>query len=105
MTDPTLRVLDAFLSEYPNALAGADFINSVRIFSGTLYPILDRLERAGWIEGKWEEISPSDAKRPRRRYYSLTGSGRIAAIRAINERDSMTPDRRGRGLPIHQGGV
>lgn len=105
MTDPTLRVLGTFLEEYPQALAGADFINSVRIFSGTLYPILDRLERAGWIEGTWENISPSDAKRPRRRYYVLTGSGRIAALRAVNERDFMDRDRQGDRLPLPERGV
>lgn len=87
ITDPTLRVLGALLEANPRPLAGADFINSIRIFSGTLYPILERLERAGWIEGKWEDVDPSEAKRPRRRYYMFTGEGRVKAASALQERN------------------
>ena len=38
----------------------------------SLYPLLHRLEKEGWIEGKWVE----KAEQRRRRYYSLTGEGR-----------------------------
>ena len=39
---------------------------------GTIYPLLSRLRRAGWLDSKWSE-SPSG---PPRRYYTLTDSGR-----------------------------
>lgn len=41
---------------------------------GTLYPLLYRLEREGWIEGHWE--TPPTGKK--RKVYSLTNEGRKA---------------------------
>jgi len=42
-----------------------------RLGEGTLYPALHRLERAGLVEGRWEQL-PSGQDR---RYYSLTPKG------------------------------
>src|SRR5512140_1614755 len=39
---------------------------------GSLYPMLYRLERRGWIDGRWVE----KAGQRRRRYYKLTAGGR-----------------------------
>jgi PadR family transcriptional regulator PadR len=41
---------------------------------GTLYPLLSRLRRAGWVDTTWQE-SPSG---PPRRYYGLTSHGKAA---------------------------
>jgi PadR family transcriptional regulator, regulatory protein PadR len=41
---------------------------------GTIYPLLSRLRRVGWLDSKWAE-SPSG---PPRRYYALTAAGRAA---------------------------
>jgi PadR family transcriptional regulator len=38
----------------------------------SLYPLLYRLEKRGWIEGRWVE----KANQRRRRYYRLTSEGR-----------------------------
>jgi PadR family transcriptional regulator PadR len=43
--------------------------------SGTVHPILARLERVGWLESRWEEINPRAEGRPARRYYRLTPDG------------------------------
>ena len=50
---------------------------------GTVYPVLDRLERAGWVVSAWED----DAGRagPRRRLYELTADGAIAATSMVAE--------------------
>jgi PadR family transcriptional regulator, regulatory protein PadR len=40
----------------------------------SLYPMLYRLERRGWIDGRWLE----KAGQRRRRYYKLTTAGRRA---------------------------
>jgi PadR family transcriptional regulator, regulatory protein PadR len=40
----------------------------------SLYPMLYRLEKRGWIEGRWLE----KAGQRRRRYYRLTAAGRKA---------------------------
>jgi transcriptional regulator len=44
----------------------------LRFHVGSLYPMLYRLERRGWIDGKWIEKSGQR----RRRYYRLTAAGR-----------------------------
>ncbi len=56
----------------------------VRFQYGTLYPILHRLEKAGFIKGKWVR---EGAKR-KRKYYTLTTRGREYArsqLRAWDE--------------------
>ena len=42
--------------------------------TGTIYPALDRLLKAGWISDHWEDPPPAD--RPPRRFYVLTSAGR-----------------------------
>ncbi|MBO0870246.1 MAG: PadR family transcriptional regulator [Micromonosporaceae bacterium] len=44
---------------------------------GTLYPLLARLRRAGWIATTWQE----SAAGPPRRYYHLTAAGKEALAR------------------------
>ena len=46
----------------------------------SLYPLLYRLEKRGWLEGRWVE----KAGQRRRRYYKLTSDGRkvLAAQRS-----------------------
>lgn len=75
MSLQTLRVLDAFLENPTDELSGADVQRRSRLASGTLYPILLRLESAGWFVSRWEAIDPVSAGRPRRRLYRLTPTG------------------------------
>ena len=65
MSLQTLKVLEAFLENTTSELSGADVHQSCGIASGTLYPILLRLEAAGWFTSRWESIDPSSAGRPR----------------------------------------
>jgi PadR family transcriptional regulator, regulatory protein PadR len=71
----TLHVLEAFLENPADELAGADLQKRSRLASGTLYPILLRLESAGWFVSRWEAVDPTQVGRPRRRLYRLTPSG------------------------------
>ena len=75
MSLQTLRALEAFLENPADPLSGADVQKRCGLASGTLYPILLRLEAAGWFVSQWESIDPSSAGRPRRRLYRLTPSG------------------------------
>jgi PadR family transcriptional regulator PadR len=45
---------------------------AVRFRVASLYPLLYRLEKRGWIAGRWVE----KAGQRRRRYYKITASGR-----------------------------
>src|SRR5689334_10100129 len=47
---------------------------ALRFHVTSLYPLLHRLEKQGWIVGRWVE----KAELRRRRYYSLTPRGREA---------------------------
>lgn len=85
LTHHTLKVLRVFM-ESPNAgLAGSDIWKATKMFSGTLYPILLRLEKAGWLKSWWEEVDPSEAGRPRKRLYQLTNAGYAKAQAAFRE--------------------
>jgi DNA-binding PadR family transcriptional regulator len=75
MSLQTLRVLEAFLDNPAEELAGADVQKRGGLASGTLYPILLRLESAGWFVSRWEAVDPSKVGRPRRRLYRLTPTG------------------------------
>lgn len=86
LTQTTLRVLQAFTADVSRELSGADIWEMTKIGSGSRYPILIRLEDAGWLTSRWEDLDPSEAKRPRRRYYRLTGNGQAWARSALDER-------------------
>jgi len=45
---------------------------TLRFSAAALYPLLYRLEKRGWLEGRWIER----AGQRRRRYYRLTAAGR-----------------------------
>src|SRR5438067_1088693 len=44
---------------------------ALRFHAASLYPLLYRLERRGWIDGRWVE----KAGQRRRRYYRITDEG------------------------------
>jgi len=99
MTRTTLAVLEAFLDVGEDGqLYGLQIMKSAGIASGTMYPILDRLEDAGWIEGRW--AAPEEPGRPSRRYYSLTGGGVTEARRAISTRQQAEGKRRSAFGPV-----
>jgi len=56
-------------------LSGAEIARETKLQTGTLYPILARLEDAGWLTSEWETEAPSELGRPRRRLYRITGHG------------------------------
>jgi DNA-binding PadR family transcriptional regulator len=50
---------------------------------GTLYKALDRLERTGFLESRWEDpLVAAGAGRPRRRFYRITLAGEGALAQA-----------------------
>jgi|ERR1043165_1581136 len=83
LTLPSLSVLKAFLDKRGFRASGADVMNSTKLASGTVYPILFRFEEAGWLKSEWESIDPTKEGRPRRRYYVLTGAGQRVAREAL----------------------
>ena len=83
ITAQTLLLLDALLDRPSEARYGLEIAQETELKSGTLYPILARLERAGWLSSEWEDVEPERAGRPRRRLYRLTGQGEVLAREAL----------------------
>jgi|SRR6185369_2817446 DNA-binding PadR family transcriptional regulator len=75
MTTSVMKVVTAFLEDPDAERYGLDLMRDTGLASGTLYPILVRLERAGWVEAEWEDIDPVAEGRPSRKYYRLTRLG------------------------------
>lgn len=75
----TQAVLQALLASMPRWRHGYHLSQETQLKSGTLYPILLRLQRQGWLDEQWEEeIAPG---RPRRHLYRLTAPGAAEAAR------------------------
>jgi PadR family transcriptional regulator PadR len=85
ITGPTLKVIGQFFENPTDPLFGSEISRSTGLASGTLYPILFRLEEAGWLESEWEEVVPAVVKRPRRRLYRMTGLGEASARASFQE--------------------
>jgi PadR family transcriptional regulator, regulatory protein PadR len=75
MTIPTQLVLRALLAEPTHEMYGLQICEQAGLPSGTIHPILARFEALGWLESRWEDASPHEEGRPRRRYYRLTEDG------------------------------
>ena len=84
MTGPTRAVLDVFLAATDADHYGLAIGSATRLPSGTIHPILARLEGLDWLSSRWEDVDPTDAGRPRRRLYRLTESGRTQARAAVS---------------------
>jgi DNA-binding PadR family transcriptional regulator len=83
MTTSVLKVAAALLADPAAERYGLQLMQATGLPSGTLYPILVRLERAGWVESRWEQTDPAAEGRPARRYYRLTPDGVVEARREV----------------------
>jgi DNA-binding PadR family transcriptional regulator len=82
MTKPVLKVMVNVLANQRGFHCGADITRETGVPPGTLYPLLHRLEVAGWVLSKKEDVEPTTAGRPAKRFYRLTAEGQKAlAIR------------------------
>lgn len=62
---------------------GFDIMGVTYLPSGTVYPLLRRLEAAGLVASCWEdEAKAHEEGRPARRYYEATPEGRVALAEA-----------------------
>jgi PadR family transcriptional regulator PadR len=84
MTLQTQLVLRAMLADPAAERYGLQLCAQTGLPSGTIYPIVARLEQLGWVESSWEDPGEHVARgRPRRRYYRLTEEGAEQARGAL----------------------
>src|SRR5437763_17121070 len=87
LTRPTALVLVALARGVRH---GFDLLDATGLPSGTVYPILRRLEGAGLVRSRWEAVSIArDEGRPPRRYYQLTGAGAEALREALERHPAI----------------
>lgn len=72
-TTPLLKLIEATLAEPTASYWGFDLMRATGLGSGTLYPLLARLENVKWMTSGWAE--PEAPGKPPRRYYKLTQYG------------------------------
>jgi len=82
ITFPTAVVLAALSG---GCRYGFEIMDTTGLASGTVYPILRRLEDAGLLSARWERTADAhDEQRPPRRYYQITGAGSRALRDALD---------------------
>lgn len=86
------RLLAALLAEGTSWSHGYQLARSAGVKSGTLYPLLIRLEEQGHLEAEWQQ--PAERGRPARHAYRLTATG--AKLARDNPPDQATAKQSGR---------
>lgn len=73
LTYPTALVLQALTRGFHY---GFDIMDATGLPSGTVYPILRRLDREALLKSAWEKPATAQREqRPPRRYYEITPAG------------------------------
>lgn len=88
----TLHVVRVLLELDHGTRYGLELARVLGIKGGSLYPVLERLEQAGWITGSWEQIDPRAEGRPARHYYELTELG-SEQLREVLDSTGLQPYR------------
>lgn len=79
----TIAVLAALQS---HVRYGLDITERTGLQPATVYTSLRRLEKRGFVQGRWEDAEIAEAeRRPRRRYYELTVDGEHALHEAARK--------------------
>jgi PadR family transcriptional regulator PadR len=89
VTTTTIEVLQCIYSFEGEGVWGLEIAKLTGLKTGTVYPILERLESLGWLDSEWEITQ--DRNGPRRRTYRLTAE----AFQEMKELTQKLP-------PVHQ---
>ena len=87
LTGALERLMRALLADPSARRYGYDLMKAARLPSGTLYPMLARLQDQGLVTSEWELVRDDANGRPPRKYYQLTGEG----IRELAQAARATP--------------
>lgn len=92
MSQQTVELFRAFLAQPREWRYGYDLSRETALKSGTLYPILMRLNKRGWLETRW--TAPESQGRPPRHMYRLTADGLRSAREFVALRVLRAPSHR-----------
>jgi len=79
MTQATQQVLRQLLSDPTREFYGAEVSRAAGLPSGTITPILARLESLEILTSRVEDVDPRAVGRPKRKFYSFTKDGAAVA--------------------------
>lgn len=89
---PALRDVLSCLLEATEEMWGLRMSSASGRPTGTVYPLLERLEREQFVSSRWE--TDTDRPGPRRRLYTLTENGRMwADSKGLRSTSSTSRDR------------
>ena len=88
VTEPTIEVLQVLLSSH-GPVWGLRIAKETGRPTGTVYPILARLEALGWVTGEWEDAPERSG--PRRRLYRITDGAVALAAETVASRRRTAP--------------
>ena len=57
---------------------GFEIMDGTGLPSGTIYPALRRLEKSRLIRSDWESTAAAESNGPPRKYFRVTGEGKLA---------------------------
>ncbi|MEU6935169.1 PadR family transcriptional regulator [Streptomyces rubiginosohelvolus] len=97
ITGATLDVMEALLVSGDD-VHGYAIAQAARKPTGSVYPIMARLETAGLLDSHWETEEPIPG-RPRKKLYRLTPTGRAAVREILLERRGRLPEATSRRAP------
>ncbi|MEV6002170.1 PadR family transcriptional regulator [Streptomyces griseomycini] len=90
ITSATLDVMEALLSTAED-VHGYAIARAAGKPTGSVYPILARLQSADMLESHWETEEPTPGV-PRKKFYRLTPNGREAVRSIVLERRGSLPE-------------
>jgi PadR family transcriptional regulator PadR len=100
ITPKMAKVLKIFLEDPDQPRYGFEIMRLTGLASGSLYPMLARLEQAGWLSKGKEDIDPHTEGRPPRLHYTITGAAVTAArLQLAALSDQYRPPAPGRPRP------
>jgi PadR family transcriptional regulator, regulatory protein PadR len=85
ITTQTLLILTALLRSPADWRYGYDLSRETALKSGSLYPILIRLQGQGWLQSKWEH---AEGAKPRH-MYRLTALGQRLARQTVTSPSAL----------------
>lgn len=109
MTLQAQLVLRALLEDPAKERYGLELCELAGLPSGTVYPILARLEHVGWVDGIWEDpVAYEKGGRPRRRLYRITQDGAVQAretLARVYQARRQPPPGWAAARPVAEGGT
>ena len=90
LTIATRMVLGVLIADPDRETYGLELVRTTGLPSGTIHPILKRLTAAGYLRSRIEDVDPTAAGRPARRYVQLAPA-RVEQVREAIARRGLVP--------------